>query len=246
MGAWGTAIFSDDLAADIKGDFRDLIGDGLSGLEAVERLTAEYSEALEDDDEAAVFWLALAATQWKLGRLDDRTKQNALDVIDRGTDLARWDDPKDLKAREKVLKELKSQLLSPQPATKKVAGRVRSDNQWAVGEVVAFRLSSGKWTLVRTIGHHADKGGRSAICELLDSSTRDVPPVDVINRLPVRRQATARGISQFLFQEPRKKVDQARVVRLGVLSQPAQIPGRYTALVWPFVDRLMKELFGLE
>jgi len=246
MGAWGTAIFSDDLAADIKGDFRDLIGDGLSGPEAVDRLTADYREALEDEHEAAVFWIALAAIQWKLGRLDDRTRQNALDVIGRGTDLSRWDDPKDLKAREKVLKELKIQLLSPQPETKKVPRRIRSDNQWAVGEVVAFRLLSGKWTLLRTIGHHADKGGRSAICELLDSSTREVPPVDVINRLPVRREVTARGISQFLFQEPRKKVDKARVVRIGVLSQPAQKPGGYTALVWPFVDRLMKKLFGLE
>ena len=36
MGAWGTAIFADDLAADIKGDFRDLIGDGLSAPKAVE------------------------------------------------------------------------------------------------------------------------------------------------------------------------------------------------------------------
>jgi hypothetical protein len=81
---------------------------------------------------------------------------------------------------------------------------------------------------------------------LLDSATREVPPVEVINRLPVRREATARGISQFLFQEPRKKVDQARVVRLGIFSQPAQKPGGYTALVWPLVDRLMKELFGLD
>ncbi|MGN6507444.1 MAG: hypothetical protein ACTHM6_17955 [Tepidisphaeraceae bacterium] len=246
MGTWGTAIFSDDLAADIKGEFRDLIGDGLSGPEAVSRLTAKYRKSLEDDDEAAVFWLALAAIQWKLGRLDDRTKQNALDVINRGTDLARWDDPKNLKARTKVLEKLKTQLLSPQPRAKKVPRRIRSNNQWVVGEVIAFRLLSGKWTLLRTIGHHTDYGGRSAVCELLDSSTAEVPPADVINRLPVRQGVTGRRLSQFLFQEPRKKADQARVVRLGVLSQPAQKLGGYTVLVWPFVDRQMKTLFGLK
>lgn len=39
MGGWGVAIFSDDLAADLKGDFTDLIGDGLSTASAVEKLT---------------------------------------------------------------------------------------------------------------------------------------------------------------------------------------------------------------
>ncbi len=34
----GTALYSDDLAADLRGEFRDLIGEGLSSTEAVDRL----------------------------------------------------------------------------------------------------------------------------------------------------------------------------------------------------------------
>ena len=38
MGAFGIAIFSDDNAADLRGDYRDLIGEGYSGPEATDRL----------------------------------------------------------------------------------------------------------------------------------------------------------------------------------------------------------------
>jgi hypothetical protein len=42
MGAWGTGVFSDDNAADLSDDYRDFIGDGLSGPEATDRLLAEW------------------------------------------------------------------------------------------------------------------------------------------------------------------------------------------------------------
>ncbi len=67
MGAWGVAIFSDDLAADIRDDFRELIGDGLTPSEATDRLMEEYRSALDDSHELPVFWIALAVAQWKLG-----------------------------------------------------------------------------------------------------------------------------------------------------------------------------------
>ena len=35
MGTWGTGLFSDDLAADVRDEFRDLIGEGLTTEAAV-------------------------------------------------------------------------------------------------------------------------------------------------------------------------------------------------------------------
>jgi hypothetical protein len=87
MGTWGVALFSDDLAADLRGDFRELIGEGLTATQAVDKLIDEYSASLDDEDEMPVFWLAIAAVQWQLGRVEERTKQNALQVIDEGRDL---------------------------------------------------------------------------------------------------------------------------------------------------------------
>jgi len=67
MGTWGTGIFADDLAADVRDEFTDLIGDGLSAAAATKRLVTESSEEIED--EPTVFWIALAATQWKIGHV---------------------------------------------------------------------------------------------------------------------------------------------------------------------------------
>ncbi len=44
MGTWGTAIFSDDLASDIKLEFRNKIGFGKNSIEATEELLKDYSE----------------------------------------------------------------------------------------------------------------------------------------------------------------------------------------------------------
>jgi hypothetical protein len=42
VGTWGPGIFSDDLAADVREDFRDLISQGLTPEEATERLKRDY------------------------------------------------------------------------------------------------------------------------------------------------------------------------------------------------------------
>jgi hypothetical protein len=49
---------------------------------AVDRLMSEDAESLADPDEVPVFWLALADTSWKCGRLEKRVRDNALRIID--------------------------------------------------------------------------------------------------------------------------------------------------------------------
>ena len=73
MGVWGTSIFSGDDACDLRDDYCLLVGDGLSGPDATDRLVQKWTPSIEKDpDLAATFWLALAVTQWKCGRLADR------------------------------------------------------------------------------------------------------------------------------------------------------------------------------
>src|SRR5579863_6139142 len=103
MGVWGSGIFQDDTASDIREDFRDHLGNGLSGPEATERILAEYKSLLSDPQEAGVLWLALSAVQWKHGRLDPEVLSRALEVIDSGSDLPRWNtDPKGQASRRVV------------------------------------------------------------------------------------------------------------------------------------------------
>lgn len=168
MGTWGTGLFSDDITADLRGDFRDLIGEGVSPEEATARLVAEYQPESDPLDLAPPFWLALASVQWSLGRLLPDVRAKALSIIDSGADLARWDEPKDRKKREAVLLKLRETLESPLPAPKKVPRRIREANDWPVGAVYSYRLESGNFCLFVVSGHHEDKGGRYAKLELLD------------------------------------------------------------------------------
>src|SRR5262245_51539144 len=136
MSAWGTAVFSDDLAADVRDAYRELIGEGLSSTEAVEKLLAQFASSVADRDEGPVFWIALASVQWKLGRLEERTQREALRVIESGDDLRRWQGSKDQKKRAVVLEKVRQQLLSPPPPPKRVPRTIKEANAWQVGEVI--------------------------------------------------------------------------------------------------------------
>jgi hypothetical protein len=143
MGAWGTAIFSDDTAADVRDAFTDFVAEGLSPSEATERLLRERAELLADEDDAVAFWLALAATQWKLGRLLDDVRDRAVAIIDDGDDLRRWEDNSrsEINQRKKHLAKLREKLLSPQPKAKKLKSFPKSSTDFRVGDVAAYRLS---------------------------------------------------------------------------------------------------------
>lgn len=246
MGTWGIALFSDDLACDLRAEFRDLIGEGLTTEAAISRLKTEYNSSLRDPDEESVFWLALADTGWRLGRLDEEVLLNAERVIESGQDLARWEKAADRKKREQVLVKLRTRLRSAPPPPKRIAKTSKSANEWQKGEVIGFRLLSGRWVLLRVIGHHEDRGGKSAICELLNWIGESITSIPAVEKMSIRKESGLRGTSQFLFQEPRSKRDQMRVVRTGIFSKPAQRCSGYSAFVWPFVDRLFREVFELE
>ena len=55
----------------------------MDGPAATDEMVREWlHDLVEDDPEALVFWLALAATQSKVGRLEDRVRDKAVDIID--------------------------------------------------------------------------------------------------------------------------------------------------------------------
>ncbi len=186
MGTWGTAIFSDDLAADVKDDFKDKIAAGKTPIDATNELIAENPEILEDSDDAAVFWLALAATQWKLGRLLDFVQQKALDIIESGQELERWgEDEKQLNQRIKVLEKLKVQLLSDQPVPKKLYPRFISETKLEVGDLVLYKHPSGKNAYLKVVGISEDKDGRSPNVQVLNHFSKELIDVENITALEV-------------------------------------------------------------
>jgi hypothetical protein len=248
LGVWGTAIFSDDLASDIRGDYRDAIGDGLTGPEATQRILAQYKSSLADPHESPVVWLALAATQWKLGHLEPEVLQNALVAIDSGADLARWKGSADRARRQAVLEKLRIQLTSPQPEAKKVPRRKLAECNWQVGDLISYRLLSGKRILFRVIGLHRDKGGVYPNCELLDWIGEAVPSIDELRSVPILASKEKRwGTITRLMLLGSTKTAKGRIEPLQMNLPPEplkQVPS--TVLLWKELDEKLAAWFDLK
>lgn len=246
MGAWGTGIFQDDTACDIRDEYRDHIGDGLSGPEATARILKSYAGSLADPGEVGVVWLALAATQWRCGRLEQETLEKALAIIDSGSDLARWKGADDRKRRD-ALEKLRIQLTSPQPEEKKIRRRVLSECDWQVGELISYRLLSGKYVVFRTLGLHSDKGGKSPYVELLDWSGETAPSLDMLRSAPIRTGKTSLGkaVTRLLMLGNRTKFKD-RLDRLEMIWLPEQTKrAPATALLWKQLDDRLAAWFDL-
>ena len=78
MGAWGPKLYQDDLAEEVRTYYKDQLRRGKKGTDITQELILKNSDVLSDEDEASVFWFALADTQWSLGRLENSVKMNAL------------------------------------------------------------------------------------------------------------------------------------------------------------------------
>jgi hypothetical protein len=205
MGTWGTSIFSNDLASDIKSEFRNKISFDKTSIEATKELLIEYNEEIQDYDESSVFWLSLASTQWSLGRLLDNVKEKALEIIENGQDLEKWkDDLKDYNKRKTVLDKLKIQLLSEQPKQKKIAKPFIRETKLEKGDLISYQLSNNKFIVLKIIEIRNDHNGdRYPLIEILDFYKDELPKLSEIEKLDYKNLEKDSGIDDtFLKIKP--------------------------------------------
>src|SRR5207249_3947130 len=74
---------------------------------------AECADYLEDMDDRVQVWLALASLQLEQGSVEDSIRKRALEVIEQGADLKRWEEngTEAVEARKGMLEVLRSSLL---------------------------------------------------------------------------------------------------------------------------------------
>jgi len=87
MGVFGAGIFADDDALDVRDDYKYFLADAQSNELATDAMVRQYGASFDDPAATTGFWLGLAWTQWKSGRLDPRVKAVALHIIHDGLDL---------------------------------------------------------------------------------------------------------------------------------------------------------------
>lgn len=189
MGNWGTGLFSDDEACDIRDEFRALIAGGLEPRGAVTRLAKQYLTRASDDCERAVFWMALAATAWRCGRLTPLLRRRALACIAKGGDIQRWEDdaPELVPKRKAAFEALRGQLLSPQPPATRIPKTYRHNFGWRPGDAIAFRVRSGRTVIMRVLGIDRYRADELPVMDIAQWRGRRVPDAKTIAKAPRRR-----------------------------------------------------------
>lgn len=178
MGHWGTGIFQDDFACDLRSLYTELVSLKFTS----QAILAELQRFSGGDDgrDGSTFWIALALLQHKLGPLDEDVKRQALDLIDSGRALQDWADlsgkgDSSIPSRNQALLKARSTILSvppkqksPRPSKELLARIDRSypDFPWKQGALYAYRLSTDEYVVLAAVRvyevalqqHYARKG----------------------------------------------------------------------------------------
>jgi len=158
MGAWGVALYSDDFAMDVRGDYVDALKFGKTDEEALQEVLKDMPPIGTEDE--SVFWYALADTMWNYGRLTQEVKDKALFFLENVTEDDRWDSAKTWEKRKQVLNRLREKLLSEQPPRKRVSPYPKFRCQWKRGDVFAYQFhkkvseeygAKGKYIIFRKV-----------------------------------------------------------------------------------------------
>lgn len=157
MGSWGVGIFSNDDAADIRDDFRELIAEGLSPEEATRRLQEDHGVGDRGPDDND-FWLGLAAAQHSIGHVAPGVIDRAIEIIDSPAEMERWS-RRDRRRRKATLHKLRERLAQPPGLPKRIRPRLKVDTRLENGQHVVANVGDHR-VLLRVIGVTEDKGGR--------------------------------------------------------------------------------------
>ncbi|HDR3346233.1 TPA: hypothetical protein QCN45_004068 [Bacillus cereus] len=248
MGAWGVALLSDDIAEDIKLLYKDLLANEYSNEDASRIVIEEYKNEL-DDEETIVFWLVFSSIQWKLGRLQENVKQEALQIIESGADLARWEEePKLQKKREVVLNKLREQLHSRQPEAKKVPKRFIANTSLKAGDAVSDELVSGSCIILKVIEIIEEwHGDRYPLFEICDWEGKEVPSKEQINQFGLKKRIYEDGKQEMmkLAIYPSGKRDNP-TKRMQIVAENVKVVLNvgtpYTVMSWKELDNYLHEI----
>lgn len=163
MGSWGTGVFQDDFASDL----RDLYTELVSLRFTDEAVLAEMQRVFGRTEgiEESTFWIALALVQHKFGRLAASVKDQALGLIDSGRALRDWAEltdagDKSIASRAQQLQKARAAMVSAEPKRKtprpSAELRARIDKTydtfpWKEGGLYAYRLNNGEYVVLAAV-----------------------------------------------------------------------------------------------
>ncbi|HBF0031524.1 TPA: hypothetical protein KOS20_004410 [Clostridioides difficile] len=150
MSAWGTKIFDNDLALDMKTDFIEMFSINMS-IKEIELNLLSY---ISNDDEAEVlcpFWTALSDLEWQYGILQEKTKEKAKYIILNKPDIDSYIQQEDKVKRKEELEKLYKKLDTINQKIKKKRTVFVYRTEWEQGDIFAIPLN-GKYVYIHIVG----------------------------------------------------------------------------------------------
>lgn len=142
MGTWGTGLYQNDTAEDLKPLIGQLLRLPMSEDAIVDIVVAEVA----DDEDATDIWLILADQFEKKGVVHQPTFGRALNLIERGVDITRLRgldmSDGDLAKRQTVLNGLAARLHDPKKAVPRKTMTKPKPIPVASGDVVAYPVDA--------------------------------------------------------------------------------------------------------
>ena len=195
MGAWGTGLYANDTASDIKFEYVDMLRRGVRNEEIVAAMIRDQGECIDDPEDAPLFWFALADMQWNYGRLMPEVKEKALYYLTQDGDLEVWREAgiKKLNAWLETRKQLEEKLHTPQPPVKKVMPYRVYKCEWKLGDVFAYQFQGeiskaygcfGKYIVFRKIDEGSEWPGNIVpIIEISNWIGDHVPSLEEVRQM---------------------------------------------------------------
>jgi hypothetical protein len=243
MGSWGTGIFSNDDAADIRDDYRDLIGNGLTAEAASAKVIDEYCVDDPSDADNNDVWLGLAAVQHQIGHIAQHVIDTALTITGSPEELERWD-PEDRKQRLKALVKLRDTLSQPPPEPRKIRPRKVPDTSLEPGQHLLYTDPVTNSQLLLRVVYIYKQNGRYPVYTVLNwdgspadmERPQDLPPLD-------RQQNFAPVVASLntpyfgFLANGRLKKENLRVLEARVEPPVGRDQWGLTLLSWPDLVR---------
>jgi hypothetical protein len=243
----GPGLYQDDTGHDVRAEAKELMAAGLAPGDVTTTLVARWTDVLGDEDVYCAFYLALADTQCRLGRLDPEVTRTALEVIHSGRDLRRWEYSQTFYARRKgVLSQLSARLAGPPSVERKVRVPRVFRTSLVVGDVFVHTAENGERFLLHVIGFSENGGELHALVQILEWDWAQEPSPEAVVR--ARRAEPAGHLGNRIHLAPFRGTDmpkkQARMMGNWKPVKPDldQESGGVMAWAGSYLDRIARAI----
>ena len=99
MGTWGTGIFQNDIADDVKTTYINKLKMGKSDENALNETISENTDFLSDSEDSLDFWFALSSIMYDYGRLNEEIRCKVIALLESNNDSERWTEKENKKRK---------------------------------------------------------------------------------------------------------------------------------------------------